>query len=465
MLALSVSTGYVVADNGDWKVAAGIAFATAAVGVGLLAPAVFLTAFILVRPLVDWLSDTEIAVGINAAGFLALLVIGVTVVALARPRTLVPAMPGIGYAFAVVLGVSALAAIPALVNYGDEVGTKPFAEVVRLASLFAIYLLARDLFATLDRVRQLFVMVGLSGVVPALVGVYQWMRGVTPDEELTDLAFGRLEGTFFGPTPFAAYLAICALILIALPKADLKLSVRVAALAPMLVALVGTYSRTGWAIFLIGLLLLGLRERKGVVVVFAVAIAFMAVSLPNFTERALRNESTVQEGYSGSVLPTSLGWRGRNWEMLLGEYTESPLIGHGLRTSEAVNPNRSARVKGEATPDNPSGRIGFSPHSTLVKGLVEGGPLMLASFAVLFAVLIAATRRISRDRSEISPYARLLMAFWITMVIAGVTSTDSLNLTAVLFALFALTGAVVGTRAARSDDVAGVVPAASGRAG
>src|SRR5438045_2377004 len=75
-LLVSIFAAYVLSASGGWK--AGVAAAAIAVFLvlGLVAPAGFVVAFILIRPLTDWLSEKNVVSGVNASGCLALLVIG-----------------------------------------------------------------------------------------------------------------------------------------------------------------------------------------------------------------------------------------------------------------------------------------------------------------------------------------------------------------------------------------------------
>lgn len=438
----AVAAGGVVAVTGDWRVAGALGASAGLFVAGLLAPAAFVTALLVARPLVDWMSETKLAGGANAAGLLALLVIGILVVHLSarRPRVIHP--PYLVNAFAVGLGVSALAAVLAGVNYGEALGSAPVAELARLGALFSMYLLGCHFFQSLDRVRALFAVVALSAVIPALVGIYQWIVGITPNAEL---GFGRLNSTFVDSSGAGSYLAMAAVILIALPRNSLRWSLRLGALAPVLIALVGTYSRTGWIILAVGVVLLGLRERKAMVMAGAVAIALALASIPSLTEERVLRTETLSVRESDSVLPASVRWRVDNWKGLLGKYGQSPIVGYGLKTARVVNPTFAGREHRQtATPENPTGRVGADSHSSAVRALVEGGPLLLAAWVAIFVALIGSMRRLGRGSSEMRSYARLLAVLWIAMAVVGLVSGDVLSHTAVLFALLALSGAVVG---------------------
>jgi O-antigen ligase len=133
------------------------------------------------------------------------------------------------------------------------------------------------------------------------------------------------------------------------------------------------------------------------------------------------------------------------YSRLVEVYESSPVVGHGLKSTEVVNTTRAGTTT-VRTPENPTGRVGANPHSTVMRALVEGGPLLLAAWIALLAALIGGMWRLTRGRSEeVRPYARILLVLWIVMAIAGTASGDIASFTAEMFALLALTGALVGS--------------------
>jgi O-antigen ligase len=189
--------------------------------------------------------------------------------------------------------------------------------------------------------------------------------------------------------------------------------------------------------FAIPLVLLGLRRYTALTVVMLVALAIVLPGVSGFDQRVVRSDLSQKYGPT----PNSVEYRILAWGRLLHVYAQSPLVGYGLRTTELVNPSKGSATT-SASGANPTGRIGANPHSSVIRPLVEGGPLLLASWIALFVVLIAGLRRLARGESEVRPYARILLVLWIAVAIAGVASGDIVGFTALMFALLALTGAV-----------------------
>jgi O-antigen ligase len=341
-------------------------------------------------------------------------------------------------ALVLVIALSTFGAAWAMVNLGGEIGTEPISELVRLSAMLAIYLLAANLFATPRRARVLATTLALSAVPPAAIGLVQWINGVRPVPGFT---VGRIDSTFVGPNPFGAYLATSALLLIA-GTPQLPRRIRLPSLAVVLAALVGTYSREGWVIFLLGILLLGWRRHRLRVLAVAVGVTLLAFTVPAVHERVLpsNNRTVLPSGVSQKATFESFTWRVGNWGKLLGKYRESPVIGFGLRSTRYVNPRREGIIGATGT--------GFEAHNLVVRALVEGGVVLLAAYVLLFGVLVREGRRVARARWPLQRLARVVLVLWVLVIVVGLSTDDPFSNTAMMFALLALTGSVEGARRA-----------------
>jgi hypothetical protein len=258
----SVLVGCAVGATDAWLVFAlvGVAFFVA---LGTLRPALFLGLVILVRPLLDDVSDVTIgAPSANVGGALALALILATAVLAARRRPLI--IPAAAPALVLAIAVSAVSALHAWQVFGSTVGTDAVGEVLRVGALLAAFVLAANSFGTPERVRRLFVLVALCGVVPAITGLVEWVNG---PQLAAGLDVARISGSFVGPVPYGAFLAVTALVLLFLPAGWLRRSVRLPAVLVGCAALVGSSSREGWVIFTAGVLALGWRARPRLVAV------------------------------------------------------------------------------------------------------------------------------------------------------------------------------------------------------
>ncbi|MFL5912045.1 MAG: O-antigen ligase family protein [Gaiellaceae bacterium] len=412
--------------------------AAAFVAIGLTRPALFLAVLLLARPLVE-INGSRLGV-LNAAGALGVLTVFVLAVRIVTARQQV--RPVGAPAFGVVLLLSAAACVPAYLELSAKVGAKPAGEIVRLAAMFAAYVLAAQLFTSPRRVNQLWALVGLSGFAPAMLGVFELMGHRTRTQGLD---ISRISGPFTGPNPFGLYLAFTALVLIALPRKALPPWVRVVALTPMLIALVATYSRAGWALFLIGFVLLMWRRSPSLMGFGLVVVLSLVLFVPTIHNRVLPPPNPQDAPLGGGVsTPESYQFRLNNWQGLLGKWEDRPLTGFGLQSTVYVNPKQFRA----ATTDT----SGFDAHNSAIKLLVEGGVVLLFAWIVLIATMTSRFRTLSRLEWTFGPQARALLFVWIGVIVIGLTTDDPLAATALMYGLFALSGSLEGAylRASRS---------------
>ncbi len=431
-VAASLVSSYALSEGMNWKMLLALVAALDLAIVGLQRPLLFLSVFLLIRPLLDQLEGhrTRLAgsASINSAGVVALLLLAIALLILAGIRRVV--WPRATKAFVAVLLVSAFAAAHSLLDLRQSAGSAAIGEVARLATLAAIYVLAVNLCDTPAKVRRLFVVVGVSGLLPALVGVYQWLHGIPL---AADLSIGRVFGTFSGPNAFGEFLALIALLLLSIPRDALPRWLWLGSLVAVLAALVGTFSRTGWVMLALGLVLLGWRRKR--VLVAGAAVCIVLVSAVPSVRARLVDKTSVSATSTTVRIPSSYRWRIDTWKALLGKYEESPLTGFGLRSAPFVDPRQLVLPNGQPP-------TGYDPHNTVVKLLVEGGPVLLAAWAALFFAVLNGLRKLTRIGSELQPLARTMLMLWVVIAVIGITSDDPLAATAMLYGVFALTGAV-----------------------
>lgn len=422
-LALSAVGGVVIAATDQWKIAVGLIAAAAFTSLGLLRPALFVTVLLAIRPLMDGYPG-------NPTQLTGVLLIGICALVIAtRPQVV---RPRAVMAFSALLLVSALSALPAYMDFGDVMGIKPLTELVRLSALFAMYLLAAQVVTTTDAARKVFLVVGLSGVIPALAALAELLDD---PKKIAQLDLVRVSGTFVNPVALSSYLALCILILVMLPREELSRRIRWPAQGVMIAALVASYGREGWVLLLIAIVLLNWRERRRVIAGIAIACAGLVLLVPGVQARVLpTNDPARTEGSTFA----SYDWRLANWRGLLGEYDKKPLTGWGLESTVFVNPRRP--LGSQRLTDG-----GFQAHNAAVRALVEGGPLLLGAVVALFVAMISSLWRIARTPdTPLRLHARIAAAAWIAMLIVAMSTDDLLDATALVYALLGLTGALEG---------------------
>jgi O-antigen ligase len=426
-VAASLLGGCLLGVTGDWRAFAilGLAFF---VTLGAVRPALFLALFLLVRPLLDDVGGATAGVpSANLAGGLGLALILATALDVARRRRVT--WPEAAPVFAIALAVSAVSALQARVKLGAVVGLVPVTEFVRLAALFAAYVAAANLFGTPERARRLFLVVGLSGIVPAVLGIREWINGPPVAQ---GLGVGRVSGPFVSPVPFSTFLAVTALVLLFLPRGWLRPWARIAAVLVICTPLVGTLTREGWFVFVAGVVVLGWRRHRRVVLAVALSVVAVVAFVPTVHDRVLPSSQAT-----ASAPPTyeSWQWRRDNWRGLLEKWRASPVFGYGLRSTIYVNPRAPVNRQGQAG-------YAFEAHSLVVRLLVEGGVILLVAFGAFFVVLLRSARRLARDPWELQPLGKLLFALWAVLLVVSLSADDPLAGTATMMPLLALTGAL-----------------------
>jgi len=434
VLAAIVASVVVAAAFGqtdEWFIPLGAFAAIALVALGFMQPAIFLSAVLIIRPCLDDFSTHTFGMpGANAAGAVASLVVLLGLaLALRRKATLLPATSLSWVLIAIItLGSSALA----MSNYGATIGMEPVSDAIRVVSYATVFILAANVFATEDRVRKVFVVAGLSGVIPAIWGLIEWP---TLEKTIYAIDIARVSGPFVGPNPLGQYLAVCILILVGMPKDWLSMRIRFLALAPMLICLVPTYSRVGWIMTVLGLAILEWKRRKHLVIGMVVIVVAVVMLVPSVHDRLIPSNTPTQ----GSA-PTyeSFGWRFDNWESLLQLWTERPFTGYGSHTTIYVNPRRT--ILHTLAPDG-----GFEAHNSVVRILVEGGLALMAGYLIFAFALTRSLKRMRQARWRLSPAAQLLTTIWLLILIVGLGTDDPFDNTACIFLLFTVTGALEGS--------------------
>ena len=262
---------------------------------------------------------------------------------------------------------------------------------MRLCAVLVTYALAYLAVNSPAAVARLMAAIVASAVVPAAVGIGQWATNST--QAIGDL--NRATGTFLQPDPYGIYLAVVTVAALALvfaargPWRWLALAV----MATTGMALVLSYTRTGWVMVVLGALVLGIARYRVLLVVVPLALAIALVALPGVQSRvqSVNQQQEVQYG-TGDSFHT----RVELWRQNLPKAEQKPLTGLGLG-SIVQESDTSAHV-----------------HSDYVRALVETGVFGFVAFVWLLlsaAVGCAVALRWARRSGSVPLQAAAVAGF------------------------------------------------------
>jgi len=362
-----------------------------------LRPALGIALFLLVRPSLDLWADRTVAHvgshGVNAAAITGVLLIALAGSYIAERWREARAAPSfMPFAlFALVAGLS-IGVAPSK-SFGAT-------EWLRLMTMVVLYGAAYAAARAERRPGRFAAVVLASAVVPVAVGVYQTAHGTGR----LIASFGRATGTFLHPDPYGLFLAIviCFLAPFAVSK-TFRWRVAVWVAVPLvIVALVGSYTRTAWIGAIFGLLVLGAVRYRPLLFLVPVVAVGLSVAVPSTSQRF----ADVSRGPISDTRPgNSFRARVDLWKQNLPKVKRNPVIGQGF---------------GAITKDE-----GVHVHSDYVRSIVETGVLGFGLYVWLLvsAVLgaIRARRRAVAAGDEMGVLVSLgaLAASGLFMIMSG----------------------------------------------
>jgi len=347
-----------------------------AFGIALAIPLVFavnleagVLSLILLRPSLDTFADSSIgSLGgqrLNPASLMAIVTIAIAVPYMIEQRRRLMAAPAI-------LPYAAFAAFAASgILVSPDPGTSA-TEWVRLVSILVTYALVYVSTTSRAQVARVLIAVVLSGVIPAAVGIGQYVWG----GQRTIGDYSRLTGTFVHPDPYGIYLALVVTVgmTVLLARASWDRWLVAPALLVSIAALVGSYTRTAWVITGIAIVVLGAVRFHRLLLLAPLLVAAVILAVPSTTTR-FNDLSTPRTNPYGTG--NSFDSRVTQWRDALPKAERRPLTGLGL-TAIVDESQYSQHV-----------------HSDYVRTLVETGVFGFVSYVwLLLATLIGCVKTI-----------------------------------------------------------------------
>ena len=243
-------------------------------------PALGVAAIVVIRPSLDLWADRPLAsigsVQLNPASLMALMFIAIggayVIERWPDVRSAPVVRPYLGLALMAVLSI---AVAPSKGGAATE--------VLRLLSVVVLYLAAyaviRDRLGLMRMTAALIV----SLAVPTAVAMWQFAHGgSTVIGEI-----GRSAGTFLHPDPFGIFMGFMAAFLVplAITRGASYRGVVLVALPLVGLALLSSYTRTGWVGFLFGVAVLAVVRYRGLLVIGPLLLVLIAAAVPSTVHR------------------------------------------------------------------------------------------------------------------------------------------------------------------------------------
>jgi len=200
---------------------------------------------------------------------------------------------------------------------------------LRLVSTFAVYILARIIFTTSEKIRRLFIVILLSALMPMMVAVYQLATG---NGAVYDAGQHRIVGTFLHPNAFASYLLILLIFCTAqiLEKGNfLSRRFMIVLTSSAAILFLFTFSRGAWLVFVFAMILMGFLRYRRILGILPFVLIAAILMVPAVKDRIL---NVFDAGYTHGR--SGWDWRVDTWTQIMDMVRAKPFFGHGLSSVE-----------------------------------------------------------------------------------------------------------------------------------
>ena len=360
----------------------GIAFA--------IRPALGVALIVIVRPSLDLWADRPLAsIGssqLNAASLMALMFIAIggayVIEHWANARSAPVARPYLGLAIMAVLSISVAPSKGGAIT-----------ETLRLLSVVVLYLAAFAVIRDRRGLMRMTAAILTSLIVPTVVALYQFSHGgSTVIGEV-----GRSTGTFLHPDPFGIFLGFMTAFMVPLALTGV-LRYRwwvVLALPAVALALISSYTRTGWVGFMFGMAVLAVVRYRRLLVIGPLLLVLVAAAVPS----TLHRFSDLNSGRTHYGPGNSLRARYDLWRQNLPKVAHNPVLGNGFKSIVEDTAGTAGPAAGGVNVVQ-----GAHSHSDFVRAVVElGVPGLVFFMWLVFGSVKACSRSLKRATTARDP--------------------------------------------------------------
>jgi O-antigen ligase len=283
-------------------------------------------------------------------------------------------------------------------------------EAIRVSAVAVMLAVMEILLVDRAAIKRLVVAIYLSAVIPVGLTLFQI---ALHKPQFTSGGFGRYQGTFSQPNPFAIYLTMLIIMGAALLP-HLKIRVRILMLlliAASVVCLYHTYTRSAWVAAVIGIVAVAVIGRRKVLMgALFVSLVVGLLAVPTISQRFL-DLASVAGGSSVNAAgntSNSLVWRFSYWTEVLPLANDNPVTGIGLRMSSFLT-NQAKE-----------------PHNDFLRAYVETGIVgVIAYLALLLSMIMVARQGLKEsgpgfDHSIAVGFAGCVIAFVLISIVSNV---------------------------------------------
>ena len=340
-------------------------------------------------------------------------------------------LPGSGLRTALVALVCASAvSVPNAVDPMTSLG-----DVLRLLAIVLMYAVLEQLMADPRMMRRALVAVFCSAIFPILYTAAGFLVGHPPVEVKDGVT--RVVGTFVQSNAFGAYLMLLVIVGVAVfPNVHGRVRTGLAVLlAACAVCLILTYTLAAMLGALVGLIVVGLKQSKRLLLALATVLVLILALAPTLSGRLDSITNASSYGQGANHTGNSLAWRLAYWSQIVHLADRNPAtgIGYGM-TSQLTQQNKQ-------------------PHNDYLRAYVETGLVGLAVYLVVMALLIRVGLRAARaappgtlDRGVAVGYLGCAVAFAVTSL-----TSNEINGVAQLWYFVAFAAAASTVRRRASD--------------
>jgi len=369
----TVAMALVLGDGREFMAAAAcIAFGV----VFAIRPAYGVYAIVIARPSMDLWADRSLvnvgSVSVNPASALAMVFIAVggayIIENWSRAKQAPSAVPYIGLVTMAVLSVSVAPSKGGAIT-----------ETLRLTSVAVLYLAAYTLIRDRQSLKRMTIALLASLIVPTVLALWQFDHGGSTVIGLV----GRSAGTFVQPDPFGIFMGFMVAFMVPLVLCKQLKGRWILWLAtpPVLVALVASYTRTGWVGCLLGLFVLALIRYRALLLIGPLVLVLVAAAVPSTVHRF----GDLTSGRTHYGPGNSLRARLDLWRTNLPRVEHDPVLGNGFKSIVVdTTAKRSIGVNVQQ---------GAHSHSDFVRAVVELGVPGFVFFCWLLFGMWGACRR------------------------------------------------------------------------